>query len=283
MAFDPAEQAAIIELMHGKYQSICAIESEWSIRLHEGDMRPRIEHFHDAVRALTSGSASLYEKNSRLAVEQLAYDLARLRDIPQRPVGSINRTTDKSLATALVKQGEAGASYAKLPPASVRADIVTLYRDYTVFFAALFAEVADRNYQSRMDAIDTTVADIGLIEQLIGQLIAGTVSAEQALHEMMHVEHDALRERLQAALANKKLSAREKQQALTMLKTIEQGMAKEKHAIEQAHTRYATGQLAVYEDAKDTVKRLASSGLNLAGKFVESAIQSAQRGKGREV
>ncbi len=281
MAFDPAEQAAIIELMHGKYQAILTLESEWNIRLHEGDMRARIEHFHDAVRALTSGSASLYEKHSRLSVEQLAYDIGALRTVPERPVGSINRTTDKSLSTALVKQGEAGASYAKLPPAGVRAEIVALYRDYTVFFAALFAEVADKNYHTRVSTIDATVADIGLIESLIDQLISGQITPEHASQELMHVEHDALRERLQALLAQKKLSAREKHEALALLKTAEAGMAKEKQTIETAHLHYATGQLAIYENAKETVKRLASSGLNLAGKFVENAMRAAQRGQGR--
>jgi hypothetical protein len=75
MRFDSREQVAIVELMSGKYAQILTIETEWHIRLHEGDMRPRVEHFHDAVRALTSGSASIYEKNSRLSVEHLAYDI----------------------------------------------------------------------------------------------------------------------------------------------------------------------------------------------------------------
>ena len=78
MALDSKEQSAIIELMHGKYQLLLPIESEWGIRLHEGDMRPRIEHFHDAVRAYTSSSADVYAKKSRLSVEHLAYDLAQI-------------------------------------------------------------------------------------------------------------------------------------------------------------------------------------------------------------
>ena len=67
MTFNHSQQQAIIELMTGKYAQILPIEQEWGIRLHEGDMRPRIEHFHDAVRALTSGEANIYEKNSRLS------------------------------------------------------------------------------------------------------------------------------------------------------------------------------------------------------------------------
>jgi hypothetical protein len=283
MAFEAREQAAIIELMHGKYSQILALESEWGIRLHEGDMRPRIEHFHDAVRALTSGSASPYEKNSRLSVENLAYDLAALRQVPQRPVGHINRATEKSLSTALVKKSEAGASIPKMPPQGVRAELTALYRDYTVFFAALFAEAADRNYQSRVDAIDESVADIGLIEEVLQQLISGKMNTQQAMREMMHVERDDLRERIQAMLAQKKLSAREKQEALAMLSQIEKNLDKEKKQVEQSHLSYATGQLAVYEDSKEIVKRMAGAGLNLAGKFLNNAMQAAQKGKGRGV
>ena len=281
MAIGSAEQGAIIELMHGKYQQLAAIEGEWGIRLSEGDMRPRIEHFHDAVRALTSGSDDIYAKNSRLSVEALAYDLALLRGIPDRPVGYINKTTEKSFSTALVKNSEAGAGVPKMPPAGVRAELVQLYRDYTVFFAALFAEVADRNFKSRVETVDATVADIGLIEQILSQLAAGKMSNAQAMSEMNHVERDDLRERIQQMLARKTLSGREKQEALAMLGQIEHGLNKEKKQVEQSHLSYATGQLAVYEESKDTVKRLASQGLNLAGKFLDNAMQAAGKGQGR--
>lgn len=281
MAIGSAEQGAIIELMSGKYQQLAAIEGEWGIRLSEGDMRPRIEHFHDAVRALTSGSDDIYARNSRLSVENLAYDLALLRGIPDRPTGYINRTTEKSFSTALVRKDQVGAGIPKMPPQGVRAEITQLYRDYTVFFAALFAEVADRNFKSRVDAVDATVADIGLIEQILEQLASGKMTNNQAMSEMNHVERDDLRERIQQMLARKSLSAKEKQEARAMLGQIEQGLNKEKKQIEQSHLNYATGQLAVYEDAKDTVKRLAGQGLNLAGKFLDNAMQAAGRGQGR--
>jgi hypothetical protein len=280
MAIGAGEQGAIIELMSGKYQQLAAIEGEWGIRLSEGDMRPRIEHFHDAVRALTSGSASIYEKGTRLSVEQLAYDLSLLRQIPDRPLGSINRSTEKSFSTALVKESEAGASFSKMPPQQIRSELTQLYKDYTVFFAALFAVIADRNFQARVDAIDANVADIGLIEQIMQQLITGKMSNAQAMQEVMHVERDDLRERIQAMLARKVLSGREKQEALAMLAQVERGLAVEKKQVEQAHLTYATGQLAVYEDAKELVKKLAGAGLNLAGKFLESAMAKAA-GAGR--
>ena len=66
-----------------------------------------------------------------------------------------------------------------------------------------------------------------------------------------------------------------------MLGQIEHGLNKEKKQVEQSHLSYATGQLAVYEESKDTVKRLASQGLNLAGKFLDNAMQAAGKGQGR--
>ena len=283
MAFEASEQAAIIELMQGKYGQLLSIETEWAIRLHEGDWRPRIEHFHDAVRALTSGSADMYSKNSRLSVENLAYDLGQLRQIQDKPVGLINRVTEKSASTALVKQGEAGASFVKMPPQQVRAQLVSLYRDYMVFFAALFAQVADMNFQARVDDIDSTVTDLDQVEQVMKQLMAGKLTNAQAMAEMMHVERDDLRERIQAILSKKSSTAREKQEALDMIAAIEKGMNSEKKKLEASHLHYATGQLAVYEEAKETIKRLGQQGLNLAGKFVENAMQAAGKGKGRGV
>jgi hypothetical protein len=280
MAIGTAEQQAMVELLMAKYQQILPIEAEWGIRLHEGDMRPRVEHFHDAVRALTSGSADIYAASSRLSVEHLAYDLAQLRQVPERPTGFINRSTEKATGTALVRQHEAGASTPKTPPQATRSQLAAMYRDYTVFFAALFAEVADRNFQSRSDAVDGQVEDIGLIEQILQQLQTGKMTNAQAMEAMQQVERDELRERLQAMLARKSLSAREKQEALAMLGKIEQGLARQKQGIEQAHLSYATGQLAVYEQSKDMVKQMAQQGLNLAGKFLDQAMQAA-RGTGR--
>lgn len=284
MAFDGAEQAAIIELMHGKYSQILPIETEWGIRLHEGDWRPRVEHFHDAVRALTSGSGDMYVKNSRLSVENLAYDLGQLRQIQGKPVGLINRATEKSAGSALIKRGDATPGTPKMPPQAVRGQIVSLYRDYMVFFAALFAQVADMNFQARSDEIDSSTSDLDLIEQVIGQLVAGKIDATQAVNELMHVERDDLRERVQGMLAKKGLSAREKQEALALIGQIEKGLSEEKKRLDASHLSYATGQLAVYEEAKETIKRLQTQGLNLAGKFVENAMaQSAGKGKGRGV
>ena len=145
----------------------------------------------------------------------------------------------------------------------------------------MFAEVADINYQSRSEVIDGSVADVGLVEDVLNKLIAGKMTNAQAAHELMHVERDDLRERLTAMLARKGLSAREKQDAVAMIAQIEKGLDKEKKALEQSHLNYATGQLAVYEDSKDIIKKLGMAGLNLAGKFVESSLKGAGQSQGQ--
>lgn len=282
MPFDGAEQAAIIELMQGKYSQLLDIETQWGIRLHEGDWRPRVEHFHDAVRALTSGEADIHAKDSRLSVENLDYDLGQLRQIQGKPIGLMNKATEKSAGSAIVRQSEAGAGIAKMPPQAVRGQLVSLYCDYMLFFAALFAQAANLNYQSRMETMDNSVADLARIEQVMGQLIAGKISAAQAMEELMHVERDDLRERIQAMLARKTLSSRDKQEAMALIGQIEKGLATEQKRLEQSHLHYVTSQLAVYEQAKDTIKRMNRQGINLAGKFVENAMQQSA-GKGRGV
>lgn len=283
MSIDTSEQAALIKQMNAQYARILPIETEWSIRLHEGDWRPRVEHFHDAVRALTSGEADIYQKNSRLSVEHLAYDLGQLRQIQDKPLGKISRGTQKSASTQLARMDEAATPYIKMPPQAVRAELTALYRDYMVYYAALFSDVADRNYKSRQDAITSTQQDLDVIEQVIGQLMAGKLSAGQAMEEIMHVERDDLRERMQRMLASKQLSAREKQEALTLISQIEQGLTQEKKGLDQSHMHYATGQLAVYEQSKETIKRMAAQGLNLAGRFTENALRGSGQGKGRGV
>jgi hypothetical protein len=59
-----------------------------------------------------------------------------------------------------------------------------------------------------------------------------------------------------------------------MIKTTD----KQIKTIEQAHFSFATGQLAIYENAREVVKKMAVSGMNIVGNFVESAVQAARSG-----
>ena len=275
---------AIIPIMNGQYERILAIEAPWGIRFAEGDMRPRIDYFHDAVRALTSGEGDPYAAHGRLSVEHLAYDVGQLRLISSKPLGLMDKTNTLAASTALVEQGKAGAA-ARKPDRATRQEIITLYKDYTVMFTALFAEIADMNFKTRQEDIDATVEDLALTQQVIEQLVNGDISKGQADAMLEGVEMDEIRERMQAAIASKKRVQLSDQVELNELTNAMEGRLNgDKKRIDDAHLNYVTGQLAVFEDAKDTVKRLAGQGLNLAGKFVEQAAARAQgQGQGRGV
>lgn len=273
-------KAALLPVLHGHYGKIVTIEEEWGIRFREGDHRPRIEYFHDAVRALMSGSANIHEKHSRLSVEFLAYDLAMLRQAQAKPAGIINRATELSAGSDLVTADQVGASRAKKPDRATRSELAMLYKDYTVIFAAVFAEVADMNFKSREEEMDSNIADIGLVENVLKQMESGRMNKAQAEAALDEVELDELREKMLMALKqNKKIGLAELTAITAQIKGIEGKMKAEMAAVDQAHLHYVTGQLAVYEESKDTVKRLAAQGMNLAGKFVDQAL-GQQAGKG---
>lgn len=271
-------KASLFPIMHSQYENIVAIEEIWNIRFAEGDMRPRIEYFHDAVRALSNGE-ELHAKTGRLSVEHLAYDLGQLRQIPTKPLGAIYAATEQSPHMEVAELGKAGSASPR-PDRGTRQELVHLYKDYTVLFAALFAEVADMNFQSRQDEMDAAMEDIGLVEAVLEKLQQGQMSVQQAQAALDQIELDELREKILAALAGGKPKTSELQNALSQLSNAEATLQTDMKALDTSHMHYVTAQLAVYEEAKDTVKRLAAQGLNLAGKFVENAMAQAQ-GAGR--
>lgn len=276
-----SSKTSLIPIMNGQYEQIYAIELAWGIRLREGDMRPRIEYFHDAVRALTSGQ-SPYEKTGRLSVQQLAWDVAQLREVPHNPFGRIHDGAPTTAGDALVTQDDAVARGASASPRQVRAELAQLYKDYTVLFVALFAETADINFRAQQEEVDTIIADIGQAESVIKRLGKGEINPQQAQLLMGSIEQDSLREQLNAAIANGQIRT-QAAQMLAGLKGVQQRIDAEFKATDQAHMHYATSRLAVYEESKDLIKRLGAQGLNLAGKFVEAAMtQGAGRGKGRD-
>lgn len=274
-----SSKAALIPIMNSQYDRIAAIEEAAGIRLREGDMRPRIDYFHDAVRALTSGE-SPYAPTGRLSVEHLAWDVAQLRLVPGNPLGRLHKGTEKMAGAELMTQEDAAYRMAGASPRAIRAELAQLYKDYTVLFVALFAEVADINFKCRQEEMDAAVADIAQVQAVIGQLAKGQINSQQGQLLLEQVEQDSLREQAQAAIASSDVRAKANM-LLANLKGAEQKLNAQGQAIDKAHLSYVTGQLAIYEESKDIVKRLAAQGMNLAGKFVENAMQQSA-GKGRD-
>lgn len=277
------EQQAAITLMGEHYARIREIELQWGIRFSAQDLRPRIEHFHDAVRAFVSGEADPYSKHARLSVEYLAYDLAQLRLIETKPLGAINFATHappSGQENALIPTA-AGAPKSRMPDQKTRRELVQLYTHYTVLFAALFAAPAEDGFRVRSEQAESQITDMALIDKTLKQLLAGQMSTKQAQDALLHVDRDDVREALMTILYKGKVSASDMTQAQSMVSTIKQGLAKEKKSVAEAHTHYTMAQLAVFESSRDMVKQLAAKGLNLAGKFLENATRAAGQGRGR--
>ena len=273
---------ALIPIMNGQMEQIAAIEQQWGIRFAEGDHRPRIEHFHDAVRALTSGTQDPYGKHSRLSVEHLAYDLGQLRQIQSNPIGGYSRAKELSPGADVAVTNDINSLKPSGPNRQVRSELAQYYKDYTVLFVALFAEIADINFQARGEEVDNMIADIALVEEIVTKLANGAMSPAEANIKCDQIESENLRNKILQLINHSDVRQAEVDKVMLELKMVEDKLNAEKQIVDQAHLNYVTGQLAVYEEAKDTVKRLAAQGMNIAGQHVEAAMQQAAgRGQGR--
>ncbi len=276
MKANKAEQQALIAMLNRIYGEIRIIEEQWAIRVSENDYRPRIEYFHDAIRTLSSGETGAY----RLSVEMLAYDIALLRHIQASPFKrSKNTKTNLSPSTDVAfpsPQSRAGGG-----DASVKAELMELYKSYSLLFAALLADTADRNYQARTDEKNTEVEDMAQLAQAV-KLAAQKKDVEIDLEAIadQHVEDPDMINKILFAFHNGKQKKRIlASEALRKLKEMMDTCDKEIKTIEKAHFTYVTSQLAVYEGARDTVKKMAAQGMNIVGQFVANAVAEATRGQ----
>ncbi|MFO1242901.1 MAG: hypothetical protein U1E36_06845 [Rickettsiales bacterium] len=274
------QHQSLIELMSRQYAEIRSLETEYGIFGQEGDFRPRIEYYHDAVRAFTSQSDDGLTKQSRLSVERLAYDVAMLRHIQAKPLHAGRGQQHFSVGTGVAARGKDG-NYPD-PGREIRGELQQLYKDYTVLFVALLSEKADRNTQSRLDEMSTAVSDLATLQELLSKLAKGEADMGAVLAAIEQLEMDDLRRAMKSLVAQGKMSAAAMASVKGKLSEATQGIAQEEKALDTAAHQFATGKLAVYEEARDTVKRLAASGMNVAGKFVEGAIaQSSAKQRGR--
>lgn len=274
-----SEAQSLITLMDRQYREIRDIEAGLSIMGKEGDFRPRIEYYHDAVRALTSEEDDHLGKDSRLAVERLAYDITMLRHITAKPLtagrgkGHYSPHTDLSMGEEAPGAGS---------PRETKQRLGQLYKDYTVLFAAIFAEKADKNANARIEEANSTIEDCHTMQALLEELAQGEVTLTEVVAMAQHMESDGLRKAVNQLLQQKGMQKAILQQAAARLNETAKTLDKDIKDINKAAMNYASGQLLAYEESKDTVKRLASQGLNIAGKFVENAMAQAsahQRGR----
>ncbi len=272
------EADALISLMQAKYAEIREIETEFQIMGRDGDYRPRIEYYHDAVRALGSEHDDGLTRDSRLSVERLAYDAEMLRLITARPLHVGRGEQHFSTSDAVVMDGIEGSEHR--PNRKTKQDLSKAYKDYTVYFVALLADKADMNSEARLEDMDMLVEDCHILENLLMQLANGTADIADVISAANRVEHDGLRRHILAFLNKGRPNKGEINEATATVQNAREHFKNEQQAIDAAGMRFAGSQLAVYEESKDVVKQLAGQGLNVAGKFTATAMQQGQ-GQGR--
>lgn len=284
---------ALISIMTATYHELQVMEAEYGLSISDTDLRPRIEYFHDAVRVLTHRPEDMYLPGTRLSVEHLAYDMSCLRYIQSKPLTRLSQMAGASVrnAPSVMLQlphppgtliDPSGSKPATVPP-TVRAQLVERYRSYTVMYAALFAEPADMNFQARQSENDAKVEDMAQIEQMVRMMEQGQIAVEQVEEAIQQVEDVGLRTQLMAILHQKAMKKREKFSAMRdMLQQKMEGLDFETKSMDKAHMQFLSGQMVMYQDAKDLVRKLSAQGMAMAGRFLEDALsQASGRGTGQ--
>lgn len=279
MKLSKAEQEEITKLLTRIYQEIHAIESEYELRTGGGDMRCRIEYFHDAIRAFFSGNTTA----SRLKVELLAYDLKCLRYVEENPLAPFTPEGGAlSPKTAVVVQGPGLMTQGKKANRATREQLSELYQHYGVLFAALLKIIADEDFEERTHNLDEDVRDIHEIMQTMQQLTSQVAGMDKLVTLVNHLEDGQLRAELTAFMqAGKAHNPADIKKLLNYLKQRIKEKDQERKSLDKAHMDFASTQLALFEAARDMIKSLASRGMNLVGKFVEASVAQTRREMGR--
>lgn len=285
MKLSQQEQEQLIALMTRIYMDLHAIEAEHNLLAGEGDYRPRIEHFHDAVRALSSGDAAHQEPGGRLCVEHLAYDLSALRFLQTMPLATLKPhggvLSSAGTAPVAVRDGDLIVK-SKRPSRQVREHICELYQHYAVLFAAMMKPLADRDYLDRVDSLNQDVKDLHALVEQLNRLAAGKGSLEQAVSAIQHLEDDALRHELMQFMRAEKHKKKDNLEKLVAFLKGHMGKLDQQIAgIDGAHMNYVMAQLGIFENSRDMLKKLAQQGMNLVGKFVQNAMAESKRDLGR--
>jgi hypothetical protein len=268
---------ALLTLLNRAYEPIVAIEQAMSIVVSDSDFRPRIEHFHDAVRAFASG-APLHLAGTRLSIEKLAMDAQRLKAIQEAPLHPSVTKRGTSASQALVPTGPTGGMH----PSQARSELTTHYKTYGVLFVALLADAADKNFQARQESLNGQVEEIGVLEQEVKSQPAAVVDLNNLI--AAHVWDPDLKHFLQARMTKQNVARKagvNKKEALTFLKAAGKAIDASILAIDAAHMAFGSVQLVFYEQSKDVVKNMAMQGLNVAGKFLQEALGAAMGRGGR--
>jgi hypothetical protein len=265
------KQQALITLMQGKYAEIRDIETQYHIFGEMGDYRVRIEHYHDAVRALGSIDDDGLSRHSRLSAEHLAHDVEMLRLITAKPLhmGRGGQHFSVSDAVGFVQPPTESAR----PDSSIKRRLSQCYKDYTVLFIAIMVEKLEDNIAARTEENNVLSQDCYRLEQMLANLAQGSIPLAAVMQTADMVEHDGLRHHLLQLLGRGEPTREDIIHATHILQQARTRINQEKKELDALGMRFVSSQLMVYEEAKDMVKSLAGQGINIVGKHTESALQ----------
>jgi hypothetical protein len=271
------DQEALVSFLLRIYNDLLKIEEKFGLIVGLGDMRPRIDYFHDAVRAFTSGDYKL-QKN-RLSVELLAYDLRCLRYIQKMPLAPFKQGGENlSSQQGVITVGEGMLATTNRPDRETKELLVDLYKNYTVMFAALLKPAADHDYAVRTEDADEQARDIFAVTHQLETKPDINILANMA----QAVQSDELRVILTKFLQQQKHKNKDEiNKLLANLKIVVANKDKAIKAVDKAHMDFVMTQLGIFEDSKDLLKKMAKQGMNVVGKFVENAIADSKRQMGR--
>jgi hypothetical protein len=264
------QKQALVGVMTRIYEEIRVVEARYGLTVGERDVRPRIEYFHDAIRQYTQANTHGFERTGRLSVESLAYDIAMLRQIQANPVSRVALPTQHLSGKDLVVAGQAEPFRTKVD-GNDRYQLMDWYKNYCVLFVALLAEAADRNYSNRISENNAQVEDLASVLNSVNANIHKHGPEVDVAHLLNHIGDPEIKAKLAQMLGGRAKGKASVQAMDAMIKAIDKENAK----IEKAHFTYVTSQLAVYENAKDVVKKMASSGMNVVGDFMAAAMAEA--------
>ncbi|MCH2547331.1 MAG: hypothetical protein MK052_06965 [Alphaproteobacteria bacterium] len=284
------KREALTKVMNATYNALRSIEVSHGLRVGGSDFRPRIEYFHDAVRVLSHRPEDMYLPHTRLSVEHLAYDMSCLRYLQSKPLIMLEqeaphaktRNAPKALPRLEPPPGsvEEPVEAPKPVPPAIKAEIIEHYRSYSVMYAALFAESADINFQTRQNENDAAVTQMAQVEQMLKMVEQGQMKLAQVEQAINQIENAQIRNNLLVMLNKRSMKKKDKTTHMAMLLQQQmQGMDHNTQSMDKAHMNFLSGQMMMFQDAKDLVRKLSGQGMSMAGQFLETALgQSAGRG-----
>ncbi|MCC7260150.1 MAG: hypothetical protein IT567_03880 [Alphaproteobacteria bacterium] len=166
------------------------------------------------------------------------------------------------------------------------ARLAEAYARYTLLFAAALVETVNTNYMELLEGLDQLVEAAAELKHAVADRSAGQDLSMAQLEQLLaEIQNRELHENIEVFL-HKQMQERNRRNTEQMhehLNSVMRNADERIKNLESSHFSFLSTQLAVYEESKDLVKKLAGQGLNIAGRFVgQATAQGTQRGKGEK-